>query len=218
MKSKEARKITAMINCYTKSNQLCIVHQILYLKMATTVFDSIVIIFMILINLIVLGTSAYTLHHHRRDQTTIIIPIPADDIGSTTAAEDTEPDITIVSYDDLINDRLTVHFYFNRFYRLSLTEFRWVLLVMNGQEEGVFNPFDVDLGITPIVEYKDCLVKVEALFKYPHPIIHIRDHGHFRLYGWTIFQECFLHILQPLDNDDIYFFQTYLHPLIIPTN
>ena len=87
---------------------------------------------MIFINLIVLGASTYTFHHRRRDQTAIIIPIPADDIGSTKEAEDTEPDITIVSCDDLINDRLTVHFYFNRFYRLSLTEFRWVLLVMHG--------------------------------------------------------------------------------------
>ena len=65
--------------------------------MATTAFDIIVIILMIFINLIVLGASTYTFHHRRCDQTAIIIPIPTDDIGSTTAAEDAEPDITIIS-------------------------------------------------------------------------------------------------------------------------
>ena len=51
---------------------------------------------------------------------------------------------------------------------------------------------------------------VKRIYDYPHPIIDIRDHGYFRLYGWRIYEGRFLHILQPADNIDhsIYFYQT----------
>ena len=49
---------------------------------------------------------------------------------------------------------------------------------------------------------------IERMYDYPLPIISIRDCGHFRLYGWKMYEGHCLHVLQRADDLDhtIYFY------------
>lgn len=85
--------------------------------MVATTFDMFVLIITILINILVLCISAHTLL--RRNRQTITTPTTAE---PPAASENTEPDVTIISCDESLEDMLYIHFHFNEFYRLSKTE------------------------------------------------------------------------------------------------
>ena len=173
--------------------------------MVATTFDIVVILTTILINIIVLCISAHTLFHRNRQ--TITTPTLLEAIE---ASENTEPDLAIIDCDESIEAHLFLHFLLQKFYRLSKTDFGHVHLVRPHTEAAVYRPAVLDPSMDNMIYYQGCIMTVERIYDYPHPIIDIRDHGYFRLYGWKMYEGRCLHVLQPADNVDrsIYFYQT----------
>ena len=173
--------------------------------MVATTFDILIILITILINILILCISAHTLFCQNRQ--TITTPTLLETI---IASENPEPDLTIIDCNESIEAHLFLHFLLQKFYRLSKTDFGYVHLVRPHTEAAVYRPAVLDPNMDNMIYYKGCIMTVERIYDYPHPIIDICDHGHFRLYGWKMYEGRCLHILQLADNIDcsIYFYQT----------